>query len=94
MDSNMLLISCIYYYYYDILRAMDPRDFLDPEQIEWYLLSPAERWRQSCSLMNTFIAAGGDLGPEPDTQSPFFDYQEAIESFANGRPGVHLIRRG
>jgi hypothetical protein len=50
-----------------------------PEELvgaEWYFLTPQERWRESSQLWETYLALGGSLEPEPDTQSPFFDAEE------------------
>jgi hypothetical protein len=44
---------------------------LDNETTDWYKLSPAERFEESQKLWEIFIMMGGDLEPEPDTQSPF-----------------------
>ena len=44
---------------------------LDNETIDWYKLSPGERFEESQKLWEIFILMGGDLEPEPDTQSPF-----------------------
>ncbi len=46
-------------------------DNLDNETTDWYKLSPAERFEESQKLWAIFILMGGDLEPEPDTQSPF-----------------------
>ena len=43
----------------------------DPEILNWWALTPAERFRQSAMLWPTFVALGGSLEPEPDPQSPF-----------------------
>jgi hypothetical protein len=44
---------------------------LDDETTDWYKLSPAERFEESQKLWEIFIIMGGDLEPEPDSQSPF-----------------------
>lgn len=44
---------------------------LDDEVIDWYKLSPAERFEESQKLWEIFILMGGDLDPEFDSQSPF-----------------------
>ena len=64
------------------------------EWAEWYLMSPQERFAESMKLWDTYLALGGSLEPEPDTQSPFFDEAEWRESLAHGRPGVRVLRRG
>ena len=42
------------------------------EWMEWYRMTPAERWRASGQLWEVYVALGGSLDPEPDTQSPFY----------------------
>lgn len=42
------------------------------EWMEWYRMTPAERWRASLQLWEVYLALGGSLDPEPDTQSPFY----------------------
>jgi hypothetical protein len=68
-------------------------DLVGPEWAEWYALTPAGRLRESGKLWSTFLALGGSLDPEPDTQSPFFDADAPRERTADGRSGVRLIRR-
>ena len=48
---------------------------LDNEVLDWFNLSPAERFEESQKLWDSFIIMGGDLEPEPDTQSPFSIFQ-------------------
>jgi hypothetical protein len=70
-----------------------PEDLVGEEWAEWYLLTPAERWLETEKLWETYLALGGSLDPEPDTQSPFFDPNAPVESPLDGRPGVRVIRR-
>jgi len=44
----------------------------DPETLEWWSLTPAQRFLESQRLWATFLALGGSLEPEPDWQSPFY----------------------
>ena len=69
-------------------------DVLEDEWAEWYRLTPQERWEQSQALWSMFLALGGTLDPEPDTQSPFFDADSWRPLAADGRPGVRVLRRG
>ena len=69
-------------------------DVTDPEWIEWYLLTPQERWRESQKLWETYLALGGSLEPDPDPQSPFYDPQTWRPQPADGRPSVRVLRRG
>jgi hypothetical protein len=63
------------------------------EWAAWYALTPAERFLESMKLWETYLALGGSLEPEPDTQSPFFDPEEWRENAAHGGPGVRVLRR-
>jgi hypothetical protein len=73
------------------LRA---EEIVGHEWAEWYALSPGERFLESERLWETYLALGGSLEPEADTQSPFFDPAEWRENAAHGRPGVRILRRG
>ena len=66
---------------------------ISPEWVDWYLLTPEERWRESSILWNTFLSLGGSLEPEPDTDSPFFDAASWRPLPVDGRPGVRVLRR-
>lgn len=68
-------------------------DLVGAEWAEWFRLTPAERWRESLKLWQSFLALGGSLDPEPDTQSPFFDARAPRQSTAHGRTGVRVVRR-
>jgi hypothetical protein len=74
--------------------AIRPEDLVGEEWTEWYRMTPSERFRESMKLWDTWLALGGSLEPEPDTQSPFFDAEEWRANAAHGRPGVHILRRG
>jgi hypothetical protein len=63
------------------------------EWAEWYRLTPQARFLESMKLWETYLALGGSLEPEPDTQSPFFDPDEWRENAAHGRPSVRVLRR-
>jgi hypothetical protein len=58
------------------------------ERRERYRLTPQERFAESMKLWETYLAWGGSLEPEPDTESPFFDPQEWRENARNVRSGV------
>lgn len=45
----------------------------DPETLEWWSMTPAQRFVESQVLWATYLALGGSLDPEPDSQSPFYD---------------------
>lgn len=42
------------------------------EDMEWLNLTPAQRMLETTKLWKLYIALGGGLDPEPDTQSPFY----------------------
>src|SRR5215218_2650034 len=54
---------------------IQPEEPVGAEWAEWYRLTPVQRWLESEKLWQTYLALGGSLGPEPDTQSPFYDPQ-------------------
>lgn len=72
---------------------IQPEDLVGEEWAEWYRLTPVERWLESEKLWQIYLALGGSLDPEPDTQSPFFDAQTPRPSAPRARPGVRVIRR-
>jgi hypothetical protein len=59
-----------------------------------YRLTPVQRWLESEKLWQTYLALGGSLDSEPDTQSPFFDARAPRPRPAHGRTGVRVLRRG
>ena len=73
---------------------IDPEDLVGEEWARWYSMSPQERFIESTKLWETYLALGGSLDPEPDTQSPFFDPAEWRASLVDGRPGLRVLRRG
>ena len=83
----------------DRIRA---EDFVGEEWAEWYRLTQQQRWAESEKMWETYLALGGSLEPEPDSQSPFFDPDEWRENLrtapspcaADGRPCVRIVRRG
>lgn len=68
-------------------------DVCEPEWAEWYRMTPPERWAASQRLLAQFLALGGSLEPEPDSQSPFYDAHAPRPMPLDGRPGVRVIRR-
>jgi len=53
--------------------GIKPENLVGEEWAEWYRLTPAQRFTESMRLWETWLALGGSLEPEPDTQSPFLD---------------------
>jgi len=56
---------------------IQPEQLVEAEWAEWYRLTPVQRWLESEKLWQTYLALGGSLDPEPDTQSPYFDLKVA-----------------
>ena len=48
---------------------------IEAEVLDWYRMSPAERFIESQKLWEVFALLGGDYDPEPDTQSPFHIFE-------------------
>ena len=46
-------------------------NIITEETLDWYLMSPAERFAESQKLWEVYILLGGNYEPESDTQSPF-----------------------
>ena len=70
-------------------------DWVESEEwLRWYRLTPEQRWHESQQLREYFIAAGGSLDAEPDSQSPFHIKSMPRQASADGRTGVRLLRRG
>ena len=47
----------------------------EEEVIDWYKMSPVERFMESQKLWEIFVLLGGNYDPEPDTQSPFHIFE-------------------
>lgn len=62
--------------------------------LEWYRLSPQERWEESKKLWQFFLSVGGSLDPEPDSQSPFDAFLPRGAVPAYGGAGLRVLRRG
>ncbi len=66
----------------DSRLMIHPEDILEPEWLDWYSKTPFERLEATEVLRQEYIAMGGSLEPDADTQSPFWSRGE-IESFAS-----------
>jgi hypothetical protein len=53
--------------------VISPEDIIEGEWLDWYQLTPLERWHESLKLRARYLAMGGSLDPEPDTESPFHE---------------------
>jgi len=60
---------------------------------EWYRLTPMERWQESMKLWSQYLAQGGSLDPEPDSQSPFNFPELWCPRPVDGRSGLRVLRR-
>ena len=58
---------------------IDIEDICDPEQAEWYRMTPAERWAESEKLWAVYLSLGGSpraysgrrsVGPRPSESPP------------------------
>lgn len=76
------------------MERIHAEDLVGEEWAEWYALTPKERWRESMKLWESFLALGGSLDAEADTQSPFFDHEEWRANLTDRRPGLRVLRRG
>ena len=68
-------------------------DLYEPEWVDWYRMTPEERWNESACLWARYLALGGSLDPEPDPQSPFYDAGSSSRPPADGRSGLRVVRR-
>lgn len=75
------------------MPRISAEEIVGPEWAEWYAMTPAERMHESAKLWPLYLALGGSLDPEPDTQSPFFDADAPRETADRPKAGVHFIRR-
>ena len=71
-----------------------PEDVVEGEWADWYRLAPLERWHESQKLWEQYLALGGSLDAEPDTESPFYDGRAPSPRPVDGRAGLRVIRRG
>lgn len=68
--------------------------FESEETKEWALMTPVERYLESCRLWEVYKLYGGSFDPEPDSQSPF-DFPELQRAVSlDGRSGMYFVRRG
>ena len=63
------------------------------EEQEWLKLKPAERIIESGKLWELYLSLGGNLDPEPDTQSPFHFSGIRRKKSSHRRTGLHNLRR-
>ncbi len=66
---------------------------VEDEVLEWYRMSARQRWAESLRLWDTFYLLGGQLEPESDSQSPFYDESARRRGSTDGRSGLRALRR-
>lgn len=75
------------------LKRMNEAHDHEDSWIEWYRLTPQERWEESKKLWRFYLRVGGTLDPEPDSQSPFDAFLPRGSAPAYGRSGLRVLRR-
>ena len=67
---------------------------VEEEVLEWYRMSPQERWAESMRLWDTFYLLGGQLEPDVfDSQGPFYDAGAQDGDPADPRRSLRALRR-
>ena len=56
-------------------KSLIDTSLVEEEFLDWYKMSPAERFAESQKLWDVFILLRGDYDPEPDSQSPFHIFE-------------------
>lgn len=69
------------------------KDLCEDEWLEWYQMTPLQRWQESQKLWAFYLKTGGSLDPEPDSQSPFDSLFKRRSLPAHGRSSLRIIRR-
>jgi hypothetical protein len=72
---------------------IEPEDIMEGEWVDWFRLTPVQRMEESLKLRAQYLAMGGSLDPEPDTQSPFYDDSTPRPRPVDGRSGLRVVRR-
>lgn len=75
-------------------KQLDEAQDHEDTWVEWYRLTPQQRWAESMKIWQFYLQVGGTLDPEPDSQSPFDSVMPRGEAPAYGRAGVRVLRRG
>ncbi len=68
-------------------------DLVDDEWVEWYRMTPLERWKETQKLWTFYLQMGGTLDAEPDSQSPFDPGLLRRPLPPDGRTGLRVVRR-
>ena len=64
-------------------------DIVEGEWLDWYRLTPWQRWEESGKLWAEYLRMGGSLDPEYDPQSPFNDMY-----YPDGDPNKNQVGDG
>lgn len=67
-------------------KRLSPEEVAGPEWAAWWAMTPVERLEASHRQMTEYLALGGSLDPEVDTQSPFWS-EEDLKEFAQRQQG-------
>lgn len=69
-------------------------DSIEPEWLEFYRMTPEQRWNRAAEVRAYYLAMGGTLEPDPDSQSPFWSAEEIAEFARAALPSrVQMKRR-
>ena len=49
---------------------------VEDEWLEWYRMTPADRWEETTRLWTVYLEMGGSMDGLPDSQSPFYVFGE------------------
>lgn len=58
---------------------VDPSTIVEPEWLEWYRKTPQERLLATSEAWANYLALGGSLEPDVDSQCPFWSREELRE---------------
>ena len=75
-----------------ILNVMKARWMIDDEWMDWYKLTPNERWDETIKLWSFYLSVGGTFDSEPDSQSPFDTHFAQRKSIAHGGASLRTVR--
>jgi len=57
---------------------LDPTTFLEPEWLDWYRKTPQERLLATSGAWDNYLALGGSLDPDVDSQCPFWSRDDLV----------------
>ena len=65
---------------------------IEDEWLDWYRLTPEQRWSETQKLWAFYLEVGGSLDTEPDSQSPFDTHFTQRSRVAHGGTGMYMVR--